>query len=58
MTFGHAGKGQEKKKKNPGINPGQPAGNGREKKTRKNPGINPGQAAGKGPGKKKKKPCY
>jgi hypothetical protein len=27
-------------KKNPGINPGQPAGKGRGKK---NPGINPGQ---------------
>jgi hypothetical protein len=26
-------KGGEKTKKNPGINPGQPAGKGREKKT-------------------------
>ncbi len=48
---------ERKKKKNPGINPGQPAGKGREKKTlvltlsgppekggeKKNPGINLGQ---------------
>jgi hypothetical protein len=31
------------KKKNPGINPGQPAGKGREKRKKKNLGINPGQ---------------
>ncbi len=55
MTFRHVGKGWKKKKKNPGINPGQPAGNGWEKKTKKNPGINPGQAAGKGPEKERKK---
>jgi hypothetical protein len=30
VTFGHTGKGR---KKNPGINPGQPVGNGQEKKT-------------------------
>jgi hypothetical protein len=29
-----------RKKKTPGISPGQPAGKGQEKK---NPGINPGQ---------------
>ncbi len=50
---------------NSGINPGQPAGKGREKKTlvltlgsppekggKKNPGINPRQPTGKGRGKK------
>ncbi len=46
-------KGGEKKRKNPGINPGQPTGKGREKKKKKKPGINPGQPAGKGRGKKK-----
>jgi hypothetical protein len=39
-----------KKKKNPGIYTGQPAGKGREKK---NPGIYTGQPVGKGRGKKK-----
>ncbi len=46
-------KGEFFYKKNPGINPGQPAGKGREKK---NPGINLGQPAGKG--REKKKPWY
>jgi hypothetical protein len=45
--------GQENNlKKNPGINPGQPAEKGRGKK---NPSINLGQPAGKGPKKKEKK---
>jgi hypothetical protein len=49
-------KGWEKKKKNPGINPGQSAGKGLgEKKKKKNPGINPGQSAEKGREKKEKK---
>jgi hypothetical protein len=39
-------------KKNPGINPGQPAGKGRKK----NSGINLGPPAGKGQKKKKKSP--
>jgi hypothetical protein len=66
-------KGGKKIKNNPGINPGQPAGKGREKKTLvstlgspsekggnfffSNPGINPGQPAERG-GRKKKKPWY
>ncbi len=51
-----------KKKKNPGINPGQPAGKGRGKK---NPRINLGQVqrlhskpAGKGQKNKNKKSWY
>jgi hypothetical protein len=48
---------EKKKKKNPGINPGQPAGKGQKKKQKKkNLGINPWQPAGKGRGKKKKNP--
>jgi hypothetical protein len=50
-------KGGKRKRKNPGINPRQPAGEGREKKNKnKNPSINPGQPAGKGRKKKKKNP--
>jgi hypothetical protein len=45
--------GENKKKKNPGINPGQPAGKGGKKTKKKNPGINPWQPGGKGRGKKK-----
>ncbi len=50
-------KGGKKKKKNTGINPGQPARKRREKKRgkNKNPGINPGQPAGKRREKKREK---
>ncbi len=45
---------EKKKRKNPGINLGQPAGKGWKKTKKKNPGNNPGQPARKGRGKKKK----
>jgi hypothetical protein len=59
FDYGRAGQGkEEKKKKNPGINRGQPAGKGRKKKKKKNnPGINPGQPVGKGGKKKVESDC-
>jgi hypothetical protein len=47
---------RKKKKKPPGINPGQPAGKRREKKKKKNPDINLGSPPEKG--EKKNHPSF
>jgi hypothetical protein len=46
---------KKKKKKNPGVNPGQPTGKGREKKTLV---LTLGSPLEKGGKKNKKKPWY
>jgi hypothetical protein len=56
MTAARRKRAEKKKKKNPGINPGQPAWKGREKKKQKTLVLTLGSPPEKG-GRKRKKPC-